>query len=64
MFPEVLRISSGSSGPQQLQLDTVLAACTTCQDEHTSEVGREHQFGCWNAACSCAVQCSGHSSCT
>jgi hypothetical protein len=39
MFPEVLRISSGSSGPQQLQLDTVLAACTTCQDEHTSEVG-------------------------
>jgi hypothetical protein len=39
MFPEVLRISSGTRGPEQEQLDTVLAACTTCQDEHTSEVG-------------------------
>lgn len=38
MFPEVLRISSGTRGPEQEQLDTVLAACTTCQDEHTSEV--------------------------
>lgn len=37
MFPEVLRISSGV-GPQQAQLDTVLAACSTCQHEHTSEV--------------------------
>jgi len=39
MFPEVLRISSGV-GPQQAQLDTVLAACSTCQHEHTSEVSK------------------------
>lgn len=43
MFPEVLRITSGSSGPQQTQLDTVLAACTTCKDEHNSEVRPGHK---------------------
>lgn len=40
MFPEVLKISSGAGGPQQKQVDTVLATCSTCQDEHTGEVRR------------------------
>jgi hypothetical protein len=37
MFPEVLRISGLGAAASQ-QLASVTAACTTCQEEHSSEV--------------------------